>query len=122
MTPEEILEAFVAGELSKADALTKLRPGPIEDLGFARLDHDRVARRGFPEVIYGAGKTPEHIHEIFSRLAEKGPNVLSTRTSPEAAERVLEDFPEARYDPLAKALWLQRDETIKGKGPVLVKS
>lgn len=95
-------------------------PQPTEDLGYARLDHDRARRRGFPEVIYGKGKTPDQVREIFARLAAKNPNVLATRVAPEAAALVTSDFPDSEYDPTAGVLRLWRERRPKGLGRILV--
>ena len=57
----QILEAVQSGEVSIADAVTKLKMEPFQDLGFAKVDHHRAIRQGTPEIIYGAGKTPEQI-------------------------------------------------------------
>ena len=91
----EVLGALEAGQVDAkqaAEQIRALRRAPhlprTEDLGFATIDHDRVQRRGFPEVIFGAGKTPEQVAAIFSRLALHNPNVLCTRASGEAASAV----------------------------------
>ena len=67
-------------------------------------------RCGFPEVIFGLGKTPEQIEEIFVRLAAAGGSVLGTRIPPDAAERVQRRFPAAQYHTLSRTLTLRRDE------------
>ncbi len=122
MDPSRVLDSLLCGEIDRDEALRRLSAAHLEETGFACLDHDRTRRRGFPEVIYGEGKTPEQIRELFSRLAARNPNVLSTRTSPEAADLVLAALPEAEYDPLGRTLALVRDPTPKGRGPVLVVS
>ncbi|MBS4219486.1 nickel pincer cofactor biosynthesis protein LarB [Bacillus sp. FJAT-49711] len=85
---EHILEAVRNGELSVQDAMEKLKPQ--EELGYATLDLQREARTGFPEVIYGEGKTSEQILGIFSKLMEHHDKVLATRVSFEKATFVLE--------------------------------
>lgn len=81
---------------------------PISDLGYARLDTDRAARTGDPEVVYGAGKTPMQVVEILRTLHEAHPEraVLATRLSDEAVAAVLAAHPRARHDPLARAVTL----------------
>lgn len=91
-----------------------------EDLGFARVDHDRRARTGYPEVIYGGGKTPAQVDEIFACLAERNPNVLATRVEPAAAALVRARFADAVHDELARVVYLQRDATVRGKGEIAV--
>jgi pyridinium-3,5-biscarboxylic acid mononucleotide synthase len=120
MRPGEILDALVAGTLSKEEALERLQGFGVEDLGFARLDHDRPRRRGLPEVIYGQGKIPEQVREIFLALVEKQPNVLATRVAPEAAELVMAAVPDVEYDALARTLALVRDSEPRSEGTVLV--
>jgi hypothetical protein len=74
-----ILEAVAKGELVAEAALERLSRFPTEDLGFARIDHQRAARIGFPEVVYCEHKTPEQAAEIMVRLASHHPLVLGTR-------------------------------------------
>ncbi len=90
----KILRAVERGELSAEEAERQLRIEPFEDLGYARVDHHRAIRQGAPEVIYGAGKTPEQIIGIAeSMLAHGQKGVLITRLSPEAARQVGERLP-----------------------------
>ena len=77
------------GRVSPEEAAERLKTLPFENLGFATVDHHRALRRGFGEVIFGAGKTPEQIAAIVDRIASRGQNVLITRTTREVAERVL---------------------------------
>lgn len=103
--------------------MEKLRHLPFEDLGFARVDHHRQLRRGFPEVIYCPGKTTEQIIRIFESLAERGNNVLATRATPEVFESLAGTgkFPEAQYDELARTIVLQQKglPTSKSILPIL---
>jgi NCAIR mutase (PurE)-related protein len=89
-----LLEDVRAGRASPEQALERLKSLPFEDLGFARLDHHRALRRGFGEVVYGAGKTDEQVVAIVQAIASRGQNVLVTRTSARVhqalAERGLE--------------------------------
>ncbi|MFC6343518.1 1-(5-phosphoribosyl)-5-amino-4-imidazole-carboxylate carboxylase, partial [Nocardioides hankookensis] len=73
----------------------------IADLGFARVDVDRAARTGDPEVVYGAGKTPDQVVAILRALHDKHPEraVLATRLTPEALATIGEALPEATLDP-----------------------
>jgi NCAIR mutase (PurE)-related protein len=106
----ELLEQVKDGKLAVEQAVERLRHMPFEDLGYARVDHHRHVRRGFPEVIYCPGKTNEQIAGIFSSLAEKGGNVLATR-APEDAYRAVaatKKFPLARYEKPARAIVLEQ--------------
>jgi pyridinium-3,5-biscarboxylic acid mononucleotide synthase len=127
-----ILDALLDGQIDRAEALARLDAhargeARIEDLDFARIDHDRAARRGFPEVIYGPGKTTEQIREIFVRLAGRNPNVLCTRTDEAAYQSVLAALePDARealsFEPRAGLLALRRDPRVRFRGTVIVLS
>jgi len=68
----DLLERVASGELAAEDALEALALEPVESLGFATIDHHRALRQGFPEVIYGAGKTPAQVTEIASHIAARG--------------------------------------------------
>ena len=85
----ELLEAVRCGACPVDEALDRLRALPYEDLGFARLDHHRSLRNGFPEVVFGEGKTTEQIIAIAGRLAAASDNVLITRLAPGPAEHLL---------------------------------
>ena len=111
MTVDQIrhlLEGLASGHLTTEEVLGKLQL-PYEDLGFAKVDHQRRIRNGYPEVIYGEGKTPSQVGEIFACLAEKNANVLCTRASAAAAEAVRKRVPEARYHELCRLVELRRD-------------
>ncbi|MBI5441358.1 MAG: 1-(5-phosphoribosyl)-5-amino-4-imidazole-carboxylate carboxylase, partial [Deltaproteobacteria bacterium] len=85
MSPEHLrrlLERLRAGELTTDGALSELKHLSFEDVGFAKIDHHRRIRQGYPEVVYGEGKTPAQVAQIFASLAEKNSNVLCTRASP----------------------------------------
>ena len=96
------------GEVGVGEAVEKLRTLPFEDLGFAKVDHHRAIRTGFPEVVYAPGKTPEQLSQIARRIAETSSKVLITRADPDAYEVVKEALPEARYSGLARAIVVDR--------------
>jgi NCAIR mutase (PurE)-related protein len=75
----ELLGEFKSGRATEQEVLDQLRTLPFEDLGFAKVDHHRSLRRGFPEVIYGQGKTTEHIIAISESLLKKKTSLLATR-------------------------------------------
>ncbi len=106
-----------AGELAPEEA-ARIAQG-FEDLGFAKVDHDRRQRTGFPEVIYGAGKTPGQIVAIAKNLRDRGAvNILCTRVSPQAAARLSDELG-AELHELARAA-VVAPTPIEGKGRVLV--
>jgi hypothetical protein len=105
-----LLSSVQSGELPVSDAVERLRTLPFEDLGFANIDHHRDLRCGVGEVIFCQGKTPEQVKGIFAACAERGGNVLATRASKDVAEKVLGDYPEAKYDELGRTIALRQVE------------
>ncbi|MBW1989281.1 MAG: nickel pincer cofactor biosynthesis protein LarB [Deltaproteobacteria bacterium] len=108
-TLKEILRQVAAGTLAPEEAEDQLCHLPFQDLGFACVDHHRGLRKGFPEVVFGQGKTAEQVIGIMEAMAGQKDTVLVTRLSPEKAAAVAEAFPDAAYDPLARMLVLQRE-------------
>ena len=93
---------------------------PYEDLGFARVDHQRNIRQGFPEVVFGQGKTAPQIAAIAARIAGAGQALLVTRTTPEAYQAVRASLPHAVYHELARCITLESHATPRGRGTILV--
>lgn len=128
MTPAELrslLDAVGDGRIKTEDAhhrlLVELRERPFEDLGFARVDHHRSIRQGFPEVILGIGKTPDQIAAIAIRILDRGQPLLVTRAGPDAWEAVHTRVPEAVYHESARAITVRRD-VPRGVGCVAITS
>ena len=119
----ELLDAVRRGTCPVDEALERLRALPYEDLGFARIDHHRGLRNGFPEVVFGQGKTPEQIVAIAERLVAAGGNVLVTRLAAEAASRLVAAVPGFEYHELPR-LAVRRARPVEhaGAGTVLVVS
>ena len=115
-----ILAGVKNGRLSIDDGLEKLRHLPFEDVGFARIDHHRVIRQGFPEVIFGLGKTVAQIEAIVRRMLAQQHNILVTRASPQVFRRVKKLDRRARFFPGSGTVLVQRDKTIHGKGKILI--
>lgn len=113
-----LLEQVKAGETPVEKALDDLRSLPYEDLGFAKLDHHRALRNGFPEVIYCPGKTIEQIVAIAERLAARSSRVLASRASQEAADATLARFPNAVYHAQARMLVIPGVELLPSEVPV----
>ena len=109
----DLLNEVRAGTRSVESAIDRLRELPFEDLGYARLDHHRALRKGFPEVVFCEGKRTEHIIEILERLERKHSAVLATRASREVYEAVLERIPKASYFDDARIIQLG----VKGAEP-----
>jgi pyridinium-3,5-biscarboxylic acid mononucleotide synthase len=118
---EGLLQRVRRGEIEVADALHNLRDLPFEDLGFARVDHHRALRQGVGEVIFGQGKTPAQVADIFTALRSHGQPVLATRVNGEQADVVQRRHPDAEYHSLARCLtWSDGPVKVTGRGPVLV--
>lgn len=100
----KLLEQVASGAVGVEAAHAALSRLPFEDIGIATIDHHRALRCGFPEVIFGHGKSDAQIEEIFVRLAAAGGPVLATRVAPSAAERVRRRVPDAVYHELPRAL------------------
>jgi hypothetical protein len=120
---EQLLAEVQAGRLSVEAALARLRTLPFEDLGFARVDHHRQLRQGFPEVVFAAGKSLDQVRGILTALKQKSPHILVTRLTSEKAAALLSDFPEAQYHPDSQVLTLSRGEIPdRGRGLIVVLS
>ncbi|MGE5357657.1 MAG: nickel pincer cofactor biosynthesis protein LarB [Bacteroidales bacterium] len=120
----QLFEDLRAGRLDVDEADRRaseyLRDLPFEDLGFARVDHHRAIRQGFPEVILGLGKTPAQIAAISARIVARGQSLLVTRTDQAAFDAVRAALPAAQFHPEARAITLPQNEIQPGKGVVLV--
>ena len=115
MTPEEIkkiLEEVKSGKSSVDTAMEMLRDLPFEDVGFAKIDHHRELRTGYPEVILCSGKTTEQVVKIISMMHDKGSNILATRANSDIFENVSTLFPEANYNEAARAIIIKRTSTV----------
>ncbi len=117
---ERLLRAFKAGELDEAEAARRVSNLHFEDLGHARVDHARAARQGFPEVVFGAGKTRAQIVEIVEAIARRSPNLLVTRTDEGTFGEVRNVCTEAEWHPEARLIRVVRDRAERGAGIVMV--
>jgi NCAIR mutase (PurE)-related protein len=127
MNPSELralLQAVRDGalppEAAEARVVEYLREAPFEDLGFARVDHHRTLRQGFPEVVFGPGKADEQIVAIAERIVARGHSLLVTRTTPETFSAVQARLPAARFHPLARAITLLNGDVRPGRGAILI--
>lgn len=124
-TQLKILMARLAtGEIDATEAeqqlLHALRAGPFEDLGFARIDHHRSIRQGFPEVVLGLGKTPAQIAAIAAEIVGRGSTLLITRATDEVFDAVRGLVPAAVYYADARIVALPQRDVAPGKGLILV--
>ncbi len=125
LTAEEIarmLRQVRRGRLSVEDAVDHLRDLPYEDLGYAKIDHHRALRQGFPEVIFARGKTPEQIEGVVRRMLVRRHNILITRGDRTLHERIRKLDRRAEFHPLSGTIAIHRDRKIRGRGKILVVS
>ena len=126
MNPEHLrtlLEAVQSGQTGVDQALTELRDLPFRSLGFAHADTHRHLRTGFPEVIFGTGKTPAQIASLLGELGKDGATVMATRISAEVAHEVMAAVPAARYLEGARIVVLGPvPEPTRGRGNIAVLS
>lgn len=117
---KDVLNKVHQGKLSPKEALHILKDYPYQDLGFAKIDHHRELRKGFPEIIYGLGKTDEQILKIAQEIIKKGSNLLITKVGSEVFESLKKKIPGARYNNLAKVIFLKQQKPIPGKGRIAI--
>ena len=121
---QDLLDRVAAGDIDPATAkeqlLGVLRAQPYEDLGFARVDHHRSVRQGFPEVILGLGKTPPQIAAIAAEIVARGSTLLVTRATEAAYEAVRARIPDATYHADASLITLRQQDITPGHGTIIV--
>jgi len=117
------LQNVASGKMEAEDAAKTLAHISMEDIEYAHIDHQRSLRKGFPEVIFGMGKSPEQIIGIMAKMVSQENVILVTRVDPEKVDGILSQFPEASYHSDAKmVIWQKKEIPIKGKGTILVLS
>ena len=117
----KMLEAVAAGRTTAPDAAQQLQHLACEDIGYAHIDHHRSLRQGFPEVIFGEGKSAEQIAGIMERMSSQENVILATRVDTVKAQKVRTHFPMAQYHPEARMLvWKEAPKPTVGKGSILV--
>ena len=117
---EEILQAHARGETPLAEAAERLKNLSYENIGYAKVDHARAERQGFPEVIFGQGKTRAQIVGIFEKLSARSPNVLITRTDADTFGEIRNVYTEAEWHESAKLIRVHRDKTELGMGEIAI--
>ncbi len=119
-----LLDQVAAGQVVPRDAerqlLDALRERPFEDLGFARIDHHRALRQGFPEVVLGLGKTPAQVAAISQEIVKRGSTLLVTRASAETYEAVRALIPGSIYLEQAGLVTFRQEDIAPGEGTILV--
>jgi len=116
-----LLKSVADGKTGAVDAATRLEHMAYEDITYAHIDHHRSLRKGFPEVIFGEGKTAEQIVGIMEKMQHQENIILVTRIDPEKADVVLARFPKAVYHSDSRMVVFEL-KTVKnrGRGPILI--
>lgn len=117
---ERLLRAQQSGEIDSREAARQIRDLHYEDIGFARVDHWRAARQGFPEVVFGAGKTRAQVVGIVERLVQRSPNVIVTHTDAGTFGEVRNVCTEAEWHETARVIRIWRDRANRGAGEIAV--
>ncbi|MFW9923116.1 MAG: nickel pincer cofactor biosynthesis protein LarB [Candidatus Thorarchaeota archaeon] len=116
---EKLLKEYKEDKIPITDVLTKLKDLPFEDLGYAKVDHHRALRKGFPEVVYCPGKTIEQIKGIYLSLKERNNNILLTRATDEVYNALKELDKDIEYNSQARIIFLDKKKRER-LGKVLV--
>ena len=117
----KLLDSVADGSTATLDAAKKLQHMAYEDITYAHIDHHRSLRKGFPEVIFGEGKTADQVAGIMEKMVPQEKIILVTRIDRNKADIILSRFPTADYHADARMIVLELETMpIKGRGPVLV--
>jgi NCAIR mutase (PurE)-related protein len=116
----ELLEKFRAGKIGRDKVLHAFQAAPVSDLGFAQVDTHRALRKGFPEVIFGSGKTPEQVVKIATRIFEHEQRILVTRINGEHARALRRKFKHAVHCETARCVTIEKKPLPKRAGTVAV--
>jgi NCAIR mutase (PurE)-related protein len=115
-----LLEEFRAGAVSRDKVLQAFQAAPMADLGFAVVDTHRALRKGFPEIIFAAGKTSEQVVKIAAKLLEKEPRILVTRVTNEHAAALRKKFKPAIHHASARCVTIEKKPAAKRPGTIAV--
>jgi NCAIR mutase (PurE)-related protein len=121
---QQLLDQVRAGQVPPADAaeqvLQLVNAASFQNLGFARVDHHRALRQGFPEVIFGLGKTPQQVAAIAAEIVSHGHTLLVTRASEDAFAAVQQQVPGAAFQPIARTITYRQRDVQPGRGTILI--
>jgi len=117
---EELLRRVRDRKMTPEEALRRLGDYPYQDLDFAKIDHHREVRKGFPEIIYGEGKTDAQILRISREIVDKGSNLLVTRVGEATYRKVRKAIPGAKYSAAGRTIFLKRRPADPGKGGIAI--
>jgi len=116
----DLLNKIRDGKLTPDQGLEKLKNLPFEDLGYARVDHHRTLRQGFPEVIFSPGKTPDQVAGSVGSLLKQKSNILVTRSEEKTDKQVRQVTSKARFHKLARAITVVNDSSTYGERTIHV--
>jgi len=125
VTPDEankLIEKFRAGKISQKKVLAALGKEPVTDLGFAQVDQHRALRQGFPEVIFGAGKTPAQVVKIAAEILKGSDRVLITRIEPAHAKALKKKFKKAVHHGDARCVVIEKKKIKPRSGTIAILS
>ena len=120
MNLEDILQKIESGELAAKEAGALIQNSIEKDIGFAKIDTDRLRRTGIPEVIFSPGKTADQITKIMVAMKQSGQDIMATRATPEQYAAVKESLPAAAYDPVARIITLDAATRVEPIGLVAI--
>jgi NCAIR mutase (PurE)-related protein len=116
----QMLDQLLAGRVTREQVLRAFQAAPVAELGFATLDTHRALRKGFPEVVYAAGKTPAQVAAIAARLARTEKQFLVTRAAPEHARAIRRQLKSAKHHEVARCVTFERPALAKRPGVIAV--
>lgn len=117
---QDVLESVSCGRMSPKEAFQKLKDYPYQDLGFAKVDHHREVRKGFPEIIYGQGKTDTQILKIAQEICRRGNSLLITRAGPAIYNKIRRKIPGCLYNSLGRTIYFKKKRPAPGKGKIVI--
>jgi hypothetical protein len=121
---QQLLDQVKTGQIDSNQAAERiartLTTQPFHDLGFARVDHQRELRQGFPEVVFGMGKTPDQIAAIAAEIVSRKQTLLVTRATEDAFAAVRQKVPGAAFHSLARAITHRQRDVLPGRGTIVV--
>jgi NCAIR mutase (PurE)-related protein len=115
-----LLEEFRTGGVGRDQVLRAFQAAPVADLGFAQVDTHRALRKGFPEIIFGQGKTPAQVVSIAAKLFEREKNILITRIADDHARALRKKFKHAVHHEIARCVTLEKKPLPKRAGTIAV--
>ncbi len=118
----KLMDEVAKNKINVDSAVGKLKFMPFEDLGFAKIDHHRALRKGFPEVVFCQNKTKEHVVEIIKKLSKNNNQVLATRATEEMFIGIKKHIKNARYNKYSKTIIINKNNKIMKKGKILILS